>query len=449
MGWGKLSLPKGHIQSIRNAQGDIVAYRAVISHPYAQTKSGSPKRLSEQFAIGHGTTRARAQKNARDWLDHMRLNFREGRGLQSPVVVSLSEATDAWLDKIAIESITGRGKLRQSSLDYYDFIARCYIKDPPTGVIDIGSLKLSALSHAIIEDWKDHLIVSVSRSAAQRALMTLKQILRFSIPTFGLAANPATEVKLGTEKNRDGSISIVLQREHIQTMLAVGKRLYDRGWADVLPSTRLEKSSAYQRKKMLAHFYPLFQLSIFSGARSGEILGAKVKDFDFAESTFFVQRTVDRNGELGPPKTKRSVRLLAIDPRATRLVKTRIDALGLTGNDLVFGTRTGKPWTGANLYRTWKKFLALVDPHLKDDIPPLILPDGSAITGPYHTRHYHASELLLQGVPLTDVSERLGHADTVITQKHYIHLLGDRRLASRNASKRFGDIFPEDDDASS
>lgn len=437
----RLSLPKGHIQTVCNADGDILAYRAVISHPYAQTKSGSPKRPSAQFAVGNGTTRARAQKDARDWLDEMRLSFREGRGLQSKIAVSLSDATDAWLKKIAVESITGRGKLRQSSLDYYDFIARCYIKDPPPDVIDIGSLKLSVLTHTIVEDWKDDLILHVSRSAAQRALMTLKQILRFSIPTFGLALNPATEVKLGAEKNRDGSISIVLQREHVQTMLSVGKRFYDEGWADVLPSTRLEKSNAHQHKRMMAYFYPFFQLSIFSGARTGEVLGAKVKDFDFTDDTFFVRRTVDRNGELGPPKTKRGVRLLAIDPRPMRLVQTRIDTLGLSRDDLVFGTRTGKPSTGANLYRTWKRFLTLVDPHLKEDIPPLILPDGSAITGPYHTRHYHASELLLQGVSIADVSERLGHADTVITQKHYIHLLGDRRLASRNASNRFAEIF--------
>lgn len=74
---------------------------------------------------------------------------------------------------------------------------------------------------------------------------------------------------------------------------------------------------------------------------------------------------------------------------------------------------------------------------------PLILPDGSAITSPYHSRHYHASELLQAGVSLGDVSERLGHADTVITQKHYAYLLGDRAQASRAAADRFAAIFSD------
>src|SRR5690606_39352533 len=95
-------------------------------------------------------------------------------------------------------------------------------------------------------------------------------------------------------------------------------------------------------------------------------------------------------------------------------VKARIDSLRLRKGDLVFApaeqnglSEEDMYISGSNLYRSWKRF------------------------------HYHASELLRQGVPLTDVSERLGHADTVITQKHYLHVLGDRTQASINAAAKF------------
>ncbi|MBY6013586.1 site-specific integrase [Qipengyuania gaetbuli] len=436
-----MALPKGHIQRIKGADDKIVAFRAVISHPDQQTKSGSPKRLSAQFAIGAGISLAHARRNAEDWLDEVRLSFRQGKGLPTKIRVSLSDASDVWLEKISVESTSGRGKLRTASLDYYEFIVRCYIQEPPQGVLDLGALRISVLDHSLIEAWKDDLIRQVSRSAAQRALMTLKQILRFSIPEFGLAQSPASEVRLGSEKDADGSVPIMLEREHVQAMINIGSDLYENGWTSCAPATRLERSSAFQRKQMMAYFYPFIMLALFSGARTGELLGSKVKDFDFEENTFFVRRTVTRDGQLGPPKTKRGIRVLAIDARAMKYIKARIDALKLERDHLVFASKNGKPLTGSNIYRTWKRFLAIVDDQLSADLSPLILPDGSALTGPYHTRHYHASELLRQDVPLADVSERLGHADTVITQRHYLHVLGDRRRASRNASASFAEIF--------
>ena len=72
------------------------------------------------------------------------------------------------------------------------------------------------------------------------------------------------------------------------------------------------------------------------------------------------------------------------------------------------------------------------------ELDRLITLEGQSVTSPYHSRHYHASELLRQGVSLQDVSERLDHKDTVITQHHYAHLLGDRSKASEAAAAVFG-----------
>lgn len=103
----------------------------------------------------------------------------------------------------------------------------------------------------------------------------------------------------------------------------------------------------------------------------------------------------------------------------------------------VFGTSTGNFDSLSNVRRAWISLLEITNEILPDGLEPLILPDGVPITSPYHSRHYHASEMLRSGVSLADVSERLGHADTVITQRHYAHLLGDRSQASREASDKF------------
>jgi len=42
---------------------------------------------------------------------------------------------------------------------------------------------------------------------------------------------------------------------------------------------------------------------------------------------------------------------------------------------------------------------------------------------PHSFRHFFATRLIRKGVPLTIVSEILGHADTLITQKIYVHLV--------------------------
>jgi integrase len=53
----------------------------------------------------------------------------------------------------------------------------------------------------------------------------------------------------------------------------------------------------------------------------------------------------------------------------------------------------------------------------------LKLPKGSSL----HTlRHTHGSHLLAAGVPLIDVSKRLGHANSHVTATVYAHALPDR-----------------------
>jgi integrase len=44
----------------------------------------------------------------------------------------------------------------------------------------------------------------------------------------------------------------------------------------------------------------------------------------------------------------------------------------------------------------------------------------------HHLRHYHATQLIAAGVPVTTVSKRLGHTSTSVTLNTYGHWLPER-----------------------
>lgn len=57
-------------------------------------------------------------------------------------------------------------------------------------------------------------------------------------------------------------------------------------------------------------------------------------------------------------------------------------------------------------------------------------------------RHMFASELLSKGVPITEVSERLGHADKNITLAIYAHAIpADSRAAAKVWDDALGDVI--------
>ncbi len=59
-------------------------------------------------------------------------------------------------------------------------------------------------------------------------------------------------------------------------------------------------------------------------------------------------------------------------------------------------------------------------------------------------RHSHASALIAQGWDIEEVSARLGHADTAITQRVYVHEF-DRAKRSTDRRARLGKLYAVED----
>lgn len=213
----------------------------------------------------------------------------------------------------------------------------------------------------------------------------------------------------------------------------------------ILPRKREEESKLkYYTKEQLEHFFEClttegdykkfayFRLLAFTGCRKSEVLALQWKDIDFENKVVSITKTlaINEQGEVvaQPPKTSSSVRSISLDDETLKVMKKwhimqRTDYLSMgynTSNDkqLLFTSYQNKLLHPTVVYE-W----------LRNMIRKYKLPKIS----PHHFRHTHASLLLQAGVPVKEVSERLGHKDISITLEIYSHVMPEEK--EKTASK--------------
>lgn len=201
---------------------------------------------------------------------------------------------------------------------------------------------------------------------------TLKNALSFGL----IIRNPLTAVK--APKYRPGRMAIFSERE-VSLMLAATK-----------DNLRL---------------HTVILLAFTSGARLGEILGLKVNCV--CAKYIIIENNLQQIGQRyydSPPKTDAGFRDIALQPE----VIAALLKMFRPGCEYVFNTSAGTPYTPNNLEKDFTRLLEQLH-----------------ITGKrFHCfRHTHASMLLAAGVPVLDVSVRLGHSKPSHTLDLYGHVL--------------------------
>lgn len=178
---------------------------------------------------------------------------------------------------------------------------------------------------------------------------------------------------------------------------------------------------------LLQHVAPEFQpyaLFLFNtGLRAGEFLALTPEDFTVADGVTYVSVTKamkrDATGpgtHVGEPKTPRARRRIDVDEATMAHVWPLVRSAG-HGNPVfkvhpvqettVLGRRM---WTPA-VNRARKAGF-------------------SKRPGLHSLRHSHASHLLALGMPMHEVSRRLGHESTATTDKIYAHMVPARQNAA-------------------
>lgn len=172
----------------------------------------------------------------------------------------------------------------------------------------------------------------------------------------------------------------------------------------------------------------LWILLITTGLRRGEALGLTWEDIDLESQTLTVRRSL---GHVGPdlrfqePKTESSKRTIAMGPstidslKAHRMVQTEDRLAVESWNDemnLVFSGADGRPVRPDYVTKRLRR---------------LVKDAGLEWIRVHGLRHTMASVALQNGTDIATVSERLGHSDTNVTARIYLHgSKGTDRLAA-------------------
>lgn len=175
----------------------------------------------------------------------------------------------------------------------------------------------------------------------------------------------------------------------------------------------IKKLLSYAKDKMPI-FYPIFLLVAHTGMRRGEILGLRWKDANLKNNTVTIRQQLQRVGSeiiFQPPKTKSGKRKISIPTVVTNALQELRDdekTIDIKQETLVFRNSNNNPVRPEALERAWKK---------------VITQCGLPYRNFHCLRHTHATLLLAAGIPIIEVSRRLGHSRVSHTLDLYGHAI--------------------------
>lgn len=151
-----------------------------------------------------------------------------------------------------------------------------------------------------------------------------------------------------------------------------------------------------------------FEFLFFTGVRPGEAMALKFSDFK--DNVISITKTIDEHGkrEIGTPKTYSSFRKIYIDDEMIlnikKLKKIYNNLYSEKIDFYIFGGIKPLAPTTINRYK--------LKACQKVNIKPITLHDF---------RHSHATLLIDNGIPVNEISRRLGHNSIVTTLNVYVH----------------------------
>lgn len=181
-----------------------------------------------------------------------------------------------------------------------------------------------------------------------------------------------------------------------------------------------------------------FRLAAATGCRRGEVVAVQWRDVDLGDAELVVRRSLAYTPASGvverSTKTGRSGhRVLALDAGTVRLLRAhrhdqaeRAVAHGLPTPVWVVSTDAGvTPWRPDLLTHRYVAARRRVG-----------LPDHIRL---HDLRHFVATSMLEDGVPLIDVAAQLGHTSISTTERTYAHFMpGRNREAAEERGRRLG-----------
>jgi integrase len=312
-----------------------------------------------------GMTKAKARETMRELEDQI------ARGIWLP------EKRVPLFEKVAADWLEHKKpNLRASTWSVYEGHTRNHFEE-------FDNLKINRITTAKIEKFiTDRQNQGMNISTIRKILVSLGQIMAFAVRHRYIDYNPFRDAERPKKRLGDskGNIRILTPAE----------------------INALIEATEDQKYKTL------FMLAIMSGARQGELFGAKWTDIDWINSQIHIQRSYN-NQAMYDTKTETSNRKIDIGP--TMMTALRKWKLACPPNefDLIFPNGAGNPLNHNNVVS--RHF----NPALKEAEIELIR---------WHDlRHTYASLLIEQGENIKYIQTQLGHSSPTVTLNVYAHLM--------------------------
>lgn len=329
-----------------------------------------------------GTVRTRKEADQLQREAHAR---RDRGAFVDPAKITTGEVLGIWLD-------SRKPNLTDNSYAEYEGAVRLHLR-PALGHVLVQRLQYTHIQRQVNE-WaaKD-----MGARLIHRNISVLKQALQQAVRGKLIYTNPAE----GIEKP------------------SVTKKRTLHVWDAAQVVAFLDASE-------LDQFSPLWHFLVLEGMRRGEALGLRWSDINWHGKSVsaHIQQTVipdvqNKGRALIQPRTKtqagaRSISLTAStvqalkDHRDRQRIATRAAGNAWDEHGLIFTTSVGTPITPSSIKRNQQAIMK------RAEVPALTT---------HALRHTAATQMLLAGVPVVIVSQKLGHATVSITLDLYAHVL--------------------------
>jgi integrase len=316
----------------------------------------------------------RSEREVKQKLSALLDQTRTTGSVPTPGKRSLNDLLDAWLDAV-------RNVLKPRTVLNYELTAERYIRPI------LGHIRLSRLEPTAIQALYSRLSAKGLSHVPAYTHGVLHRACRLGVLWGWLGQNPCDRLILPRYRPA---------RKGVWTA---------------------EQTAAFLQTCLSYRYGPLWTFLVFTGARIGEATALQWSDV--TDSTVTIRRAAHRiRGQwvITDPKTQAGVRTISLSDslrmafRAERARQAqRRLSLGAKWQDegLVFGNDTGGVLHPSMVAHAVQKACD------EQGLPRLT---------PHQFRHLSASLLLQQGIPLPNISRRLGHANPGITTRIYSHV---------------------------
>lgn len=366
---------EGSISKVRTLKDGNSVFAWAI---WVQLPTGERKRLK-------GTITCRRIDEARREMQEAKAEAEKGTAIRAREL-KMSELLDEWAQMRTTAGVSARTQQLQNDL------IRLHIRPR------MGKWKVAAIVPQFIEDFHADLLRETQLERTREQIhVLLKQVFSYAVRRQYLASNPTREVKVPKRRERR-------EKGEVKT------------WTPEQARKLLEAAISENSP----HGYAI-ALSLQTGLRIGEVFGLRWRDIDFETKKLRVEQVLSTHGpksrSITHPKTDKSKRDIPLSDRVIellRLVQVWQDRQGHPDAEYVFTTRKGEMQHPGNANRK-----------LKQLCKGLGIPAYS-----FHAlRHGFVSLAALQGYSIEEVAAYVGHADSSLTRRVYLHLWPEHRKA--------------------